>query len=48
MLTANGGGVQQYELDGDVLFHLDRSGNRITGDLAGFYVLSRQLPSVAK
>ncbi len=37
------GGGQQYKVGENVLFHLDRDGNPITGDLARRYVLRKHL-----
>lgn len=42
-LDAGGSEVQQYQVGENVLFHLDRNGERITGDLAGQYVLQKHL-----
>lgn len=39
----DGGDGQQYMVGENVLFHLDQDGNRITGDLAGSYVLHKHL-----
>jgi len=38
-----GNGAQQYQVGENHLFHLDRSGERITGDLAGQYVLEKHI-----
>jgi heat shock protein HslJ len=38
-LESSQGGKQQYQVGENRLFHLDREGNRITGDLADKYVL---------
>ena len=42
-LDAGGGESQLYQVGENVLFHLDRSGERITGDLAGRYVLHKHV-----
>jgi putative lipoprotein len=39
MLAPADGTAQMYQVGEDQIFHLDRSGNRITGDLAAQYVL---------
>jgi copper homeostasis protein (lipoprotein) len=38
-----GNDAQQYQVGENRLFHLDRSGERITGDLAGQYVLEKHI-----
>ena len=40
-LALEDGGTQQYQVGENMLFHLDREGNRITGDLAEKYVLMK-------
>jgi heat shock protein HslJ len=40
-LTFEDGGTQQYQVGENMLFHLDREGNRITGDLAENYILMK-------
>jgi len=40
-LTAEEGSLQMYQVGENVLFHLDKEGNRITGDLADMYVLKK-------
>jgi uncharacterized lipoprotein NlpE involved in copper resistance len=37
-----GGGSNQYQVGENQLFHLDREGKRITGELAQHYVLKKQ------
>lgn len=36
-------GSQQYQVGENLLFHLNRSGERITGDLANLYVLEKHM-----
>jgi heat shock protein HslJ len=38
-LASAGGSTQMYQVGENLLFHLDRAGNRISGDLADRYVL---------
>ena len=40
-LALEDGGSQQYQVGENMLFHLDREGNRITGDLAENYILMK-------
>ncbi len=40
-LALEDGGIQQYQVGENMLFHLDREGNRITGDLAENYILMK-------
>ena len=40
-LTLGDGETQQYQVGENMLFHLDREGNRITGDLAENYILMK-------
>lgn len=40
-ITLDGNGAQQYQVGENVLFHLDRSGQRIRGDLAAAYRLEK-------
>ena len=40
-LTFEDGETQQYQVGENMLFHLDREGNRITGDLADNYTLMK-------
>jgi heat shock protein HslJ len=40
-LLPGNGAPQQYQVGENVLFHLDREGNRITGDLADKYMLMK-------
>lgn len=42
-LAAADGTPQMYQVGENQLFHLDRGGNRITGDLAGRYVLRQSI-----
>ncbi len=42
-LNASDAGAQQYQVGENALFHLDRNGERITGDLASHYVLQKHL-----
>lgn len=44
-LYENGNLTDRYEVEGDRLIHLDGEGNRITGNLAPFFVLYRGDPS---
>ena len=40
-LALEDGETQQYQVGENMLFHLDREGNRITGDLAENYILMK-------
>ena len=42
-LNAGDAEAQQYQVGENALFHLDRNGERITGDLASQYVLQKHL-----
>ena len=42
-LLSDDGKKQMYQVGENQLFHLDRAGNRITGDLAGQYVLRQSV-----
>jgi len=42
-LVFRDGSTQQYQVGEEILFHLDRDGNRIGGDLADRYVLRQSL-----
>ena len=42
-LSPEGGEEQSYQVGENQLFHLDRNGDRITGDLAGRYVLRQSV-----
>ena len=37
------GGVQSYQFEADALFHLDQQGNRIEGELAELYKLTKKM-----
>lgn len=43
ILTITEGATQQYLVGENVLFHLDKSGNRIDGSLANYYILSKSI-----
>lgn len=42
-IRAQDGSIQLYKVGENVLFHLDKDGNRITGDNAGKYLLKKNL-----
>ena len=45
-ITLNNKNQQIYQVGENVLFHLDKNGNRITGDLAEKYNLKKKIPKL--
>ncbi|MFS4415305.1 copper resistance protein NlpE N-terminal domain-containing protein [Maribacter sp. 2307ULW6-5] len=43
-LTETDGTTHKYQVGENILFHLDREGNRVTGELADHYRLMKQVP----
>lgn len=47
-ITLSGNNPDSYQVGENKLFHLDQSGNRITGDLANKYILMKELNGVTE
>ena len=43
LLHSGDGAMHSYKLEGEILFHLDKQGNRIQGDLAEHYQLIKKI-----